>query len=170
MLHQIWYYGPFYGEKTTPYYWQPDFLCNMWFWYRLQYRPKVSAKLCFDFCIGPKPKYIKTGRLKMSQLSILFLSYENLRKCFILFTYIPIDYLVHEITKEYWKNSHFGNMRAGFLLKYQNSLRCKISLICLWNIESLKQKLAFGYLIVPKTGQNIIYINYRLHLVWKITI
>ena len=142
--------GPFMVKKNTPYYWQPDFLCNMWFWYQLQYRPKVSAKLCFDLGIGPKPKYIKTGRLKMSQLSILFLSYENLRKCFILFTYILIDYLVHEITKDFWKNSHFGNMRAGFLLRYQYSLRCKISLICLWNIESLNKNWLLDMLLSQK--------------------
>ena len=29
---------------------------EMWFWYRLRYRPKVSANLGFGFRIGPKPK------------------------------------------------------------------------------------------------------------------
>ena len=76
-------------------------------------------------------RYLKTGRLKRSQISILFLSIKNLRRLFYLFTYILIDYLVHEITEEFWKNSHFENMRTGFLQRCQKSLRCKISLICL---------------------------------------
>ena len=58
--------------------------------------------------------------------------------------------------KNFGKNRHFGNIRAGFLLRYQNSLGCKKGLICLSNIESLKKKLAIGYVIVPKIGQNII--------------
>ena len=40
---QTWFNGPFYDWKNAPYY-----------WYRLQYRPKVSANLGFGF--GPKPK------------------------------------------------------------------------------------------------------------------
>ena len=67
--------------------------------------------------------YVKTGLLKRSQFSFLFLSSENLKKVFYFFTYILIDYLVHEITKEFWKNSHFENMRADFLLRCPNSLR-----------------------------------------------
>ena len=31
--------------------------------------------------------------------------------------------MAHEITKEFWKNSHFENMRADFPLQCQNSLR-----------------------------------------------
>ena len=42
---------------------------------------------------------IKSGWLKRSQFSILFLSVKNLRRCFDFFTYILIDYLV---------KSHFG--------------------------------------------------------------
>ena len=68
-------------------------------------------------------KSLKTGRLKRSQFSFLFLSIENLEKMFYSFTYISIDYLVHGITKEFWKNSHFASMRDGFLLRRQNSLR-----------------------------------------------
>ena len=45
--------------------------------------------------------YLKTGRLKRSQFSFLFLSSKNLEKMFYFFTYILIDYLVHEITKEF---------------------------------------------------------------------
>ena len=66
---------------------------------------------------------LKTGRLKRSQFSFLFLSSEKLKKLFYFFTYILIDNLVHEITKEFWKNSHLASMREGFLLRRQNSLR-----------------------------------------------
>ena len=72
--------------------------------------------------------------------------------------------------KEFWKNCHFENMRAIFLLSCQNSLRWGKSLICHWNIDSWKQKLSFGYDIVPQNGQNFIYIPYRLHFVRIITI
>ena len=33
------------------------------------------------------------------------------------------DYMAHDISKEFWKNIHFENMTAGFLLKCQNLLR-----------------------------------------------
>ena len=34
---------------------------------------------------------------------------------FYFFTCILPDYVAHDITKEFWKNSHFENMRAVFL-------------------------------------------------------
>ena len=34
-----------------------DYPFEMWFRYRLRYRPKVSANLGFSFGIGPKPKH-----------------------------------------------------------------------------------------------------------------
>ena len=33
------------------------------------------------------------------------------------------SYVPHEITKEFWKNSHFEKITAGFLLRCQNRLR-----------------------------------------------
>ena len=42
---------------------------------------------------------------------------------FYYFTYILPDYVAHEITKEFLKNSHFENMTASFLLRCQNILR-----------------------------------------------
>ena len=41
---------------------------------------------------------------------------------FYLFTYILPDYVAHESLKEFWKNIDFENVRAGFLLRWQNSL------------------------------------------------
>ena len=76
----------------------------------------------------------------------------------------------HESPKEFWKNKHFESMRAVFLLRCLNPLRWEISLICHWNIDSWKQKLCFRYVMVPKMNQNIIYIQYRLHLVRTISI
>ena len=40
---------------------------------------------------------------------------EKFRKKIVLFTCILPDYVFHESPKEFWKNSHFENMRAGFL-------------------------------------------------------
>ena len=39
------------------------------------------------------------------------------------FTSILPDYVYYESLKEFWKKSHFENMRAGFLRRRQNSLR-----------------------------------------------
>ena len=50
-------------------------------------------------------------------------SIELLKKQFYFFTYILPDYVSHESLKEFWKNSHFENMRADFLRRCQNSLR-----------------------------------------------
>ena len=41
----------------------------------------------------------------------------------LLFTTILTDYVSHESSKEFWKNTKFENTRAGFLLRCQYSLR-----------------------------------------------
>ena len=41
----------------------------------------------------------------------------------LLFIYILPGYVAHEITKEFWKSSHFENITAGFLLRCHNTLR-----------------------------------------------
>ena len=48
---------------------------------------------------------------------------EKFRKWFYFFTCILPDYVPHESFKEFWKNSHFKNTRASFLLRCQNTLR-----------------------------------------------
>ena len=70
---------------------------------------------------------------------------------FIFFTCFLPDYMAHDIRKEFWKNVHFENMPAVFLL------RCpwELSWICHWNIDSWKQKMLFVHVIVPKNDQNI---------------
>ena len=43
----------------------------------------------------------------------------------IIFIFLPEflpDYMAHDITKQFWKNIHFENMTAGFLLRYENLL------------------------------------------------
>ena len=64
------------------------------------------------------------------------------------FTCILPDYVAHDITKEFWKNSHFENMRVVFLLRCQSWLRWGKRLICHWN--SWRQNLFFGCVMVPK--------------------
>ena len=48
---------------------------------------------------------------------------EKLRKQFCFLTCISPDYVADKSFKEFWKNSHFKNMRADFLRSCQNSLR-----------------------------------------------
>ena len=78
--------------------------------------------------------------------------------------------MAHESPKNFEKISILENVTAGFLLRCQNSLRWEISLICHWNIDSCKQNMSVGYVMVPSIDQNIIYIQYRLHLVRTICI
>ena len=47
---------------------------------------------------------------------------KKLKKIFYIFTCILPNYVPHEITKEFWKNSHFENITAGFILRSQNLL------------------------------------------------
>ena len=77
-------------------------------------------------------------------------------KIFYFFTCILSDYVAHDITKEFWKDSHLENMTAGFLLRCQNWLRYEISLIWHWNINLLKQIWSFVYVKVPNDDQNVI--------------
>ena len=101
-------------------------------------------------------KNLKTGNLKTIQIWIQFFLNKMIRNRVHFFTCILPHYVAHDISKEFWKNSHFENVTAVFLLRCQNSLRWEISLICHWNIDSWKQKLSFVYVMVPKSGQNII--------------
>ena len=60
-----------------------------------------------------------------------------------------------EITKEFWKNRHFENMRAGFLLRWQNLLRCKISLFVLEILSHWIKSWLFDILL----SQNLVKIS-----------
>ena len=52
----------------------------------------------------------------------------------------------HEITKEFKKNSHFENMTAGFLLRFQNSLRQNTSKMM--HFQAWKNKGFIQYFVV----------------------
>jgi len=45
---------------------------------------------------------------------------KNIKKQFYFLTCILSDYVFHESLKEFWQNSHFENMRAGFLKGVKN--------------------------------------------------
>ena len=69
------------------------------------------------------PTLILSLMHKKSDKSLFTISIgETFRNYSIIFTCILPDYVAREIAKEFWKNSHFENMRAGFLLRCQNSL------------------------------------------------
>ena len=52
---------------------------------------------------------------RMSQKCYQFFINEKLKKISHFFNSILPNYVPHEITKEFGKNSHFENMPAGFL-------------------------------------------------------
>ena len=99
---------------------------------------------------------IKTGDLKTLQIWIQIFFDKKIWNFVYFFTCILPNHMAHNILKDFLKKSLFANMTAGFLLTCQKSLRREISLICHWNIDSLKQKLSFVYGMVPKYDQNII--------------
>ena len=94
--------------------------------------------------------YVDSDLKRIRQKFYQFFINEKFKKILNFFTCILPNYVPHEITKEFWKNSHFENVRADFLLRCQNSLRWEICLICHWNIDSWKQKLSFVYVMVSK--------------------
>ena len=104
--------------------------------------------------------YSKWIRQKIHQ----FFINKKLKKIFHLFTCILPNYVPHKITKCFWKNSQFEYMMAGFLLSCHNSLRWEICLICHWNIDSWKQKLSFGYVMVQKSNQKILSDSFRIRV------
>ena len=67
-------------------------------------------------------KYINSDRKWIGQKYTKDFSNKMFRKKFGFLTCILPDYLSHESPKEFWKNSHFENMRADFLGRCLNSL------------------------------------------------
>ena len=63
----------------------------------------------------------------------------KVEKSYSFFTCILLNYVPHEIIKEFWKNSHFENMSAGFLLRCQNTLRWNTSLEILSNFVAFSE-------------------------------
>ena len=57
--------------------------------------------------------------MNQTKVSHKTLNNETFKKAFYFFTSILPDYVSHESLKEFWKKSHFENMRAGFLKKCQ---------------------------------------------------
>ena len=72
---------------------------------------------------------------------------EKFRKLFYFFTCILPNYLTHESQKDFWKNSHFENTRAGFLLWCQNSLWQNTSKMM--HFQAWKNKDFMQYYVVP---------------------
>ena len=60
---------------------------------------------------------------------------EKFRKQFYLFTCILPDYTGHESLKEFWKNSHFENMRAGFLKGVKTHFGKLVLKLCIFRHE-----------------------------------
>ena len=62
------------------------------------------------------------------------------------FIFLP-EYVFHESPKEFWKDSHFENMRAGFLRRCQNLLQQnspKIMHFQTGNVDIRKQEKKLG--------------------------
>ena len=80
---------------------------------------------------------------------------EKFKKIFHLFTCILPNYVPHEITKEFWKISHFWNMTASFLWGVKTHFGEKYAWFAI-EILLMEANLSFGYVMVPKNNQKII--------------
>ena len=58
---------------------------------------------------------IKSDSKRKAQNYIQNFVSKKFRKQFYFLTYILPDFVFHESLKEFWQNSYFENMRAGFL-------------------------------------------------------
>ena len=97
-LHFYWWYKPY---MYLPYVWVAEEAYILLQTYRLMHEKRDKSK--FNIFI-----------------------IEKFKKILHSFTCILPDYMSHETTKQFWKISHFENMTAVFLLRYQNSLlKCK---------------------------------------------
>ena len=130
----------------------------------------------FFMCHGPKklPKYhLKTILTRSSQRNkyygaiLVKINFCHAWKCMIsgvfhrtgfwhLWRKPAIIFSKWMFFQKFWKNIHFENMTAGFLPSCQNCLRWEISFLCHSNIDSWKQKMSLGHVMVPKNYQNII--------------
>ena len=58
---------------------------------------------------------LKSDSKRKAQNYIQNIVSKKFREQFYFLTYILPDNVFHESIKEFWQNSHFENMRAGFL-------------------------------------------------------
>ena len=72
--------------------------------------PKISSESMFP--AFTRKEGIKIHWLKWKHYRPVHKKYDSIK---IIFTCILPHYAAHDITKEFWKNSHFENMTAGFL-------------------------------------------------------
>ena len=61
---------------------------------------------------------------KITSVSWFFIN-QKFRKLILFFTCILPDYVSHESSKEFWKNSHFEKMRAGGVKTYFGKLKVR---------------------------------------------
>ena len=131
------------------------FKLNCSFKYITNQRKKVFLNSSLEDYLFSWSSMIVHLRNKINQTKVFFIN-KKLKKSFYFLTCILPNHTPHEITKEFWKNRQFKNITAGFLLRCQHSLQWEICLICHWNIDSWKQKLSFGYVMVTKSNKKII--------------
>ena len=141
----------YFKEKCKSFCW--IFPVKTWLYLILPVKIQNSTQLSGLFL--SKSKY-RPVRKKYDSFKLKIFINKKFWKPFYFFTCIWPDYVAHDITKEFWKNSNFENMTAGFLLRCQNWLRYEISLIWHWNINLLKQNWSFVYVKVPNDDQNVI--------------
>ena len=100
----------------------------------------------FHFCFGNLGSYYRLMHEKRDKgISRIFFS-KKFRKWFNYFTCILPNYLTNKSQKEFWKNNHFENTRAGFLLRCQNPLRQNTSKIM--HFQIWKNKNFIPYFVV----------------------
>ena len=118
-----------------------DYFVHLWLFYTFnEFEKNIPIKLCKveniwedsldsipspTFTFSENSNYWRESLLEVidsyskwiRQKCYQFFIKEKLKKTFYFLTCILPNYVPHEITKEFWKSSHFENMTAGFILR-----------------------------------------------------
>ena len=109
---------------------------------------------CFSV-MAQKLSFIDPWAKNMTQVNWKFLLMKGSKKYLFFhlhFTWLCGSWHYKRILKKY----PFWKYESCFPLSCQNWLRWGKNSICHWNIDSRKQNLSFGCVMVPKNNQNII--------------
>ena len=78
---------------------------------------------CYIFQLEQFSMLYSVMHKKTDKSTFKFFIYKKFKKQLYFFTCILPGYVFNECSKDIWKKSNFKTMRAGFLRRYQNSLR-----------------------------------------------
>ena len=95
-----------------------DVMYELFVWSRWTLRVATRGQFFLDDTV-----YVDSDSKRIRQKFFKLFINEKVKKILYFLICILPNYVPHEITKVFWKNSHFEKMTAGFILRYKNWLR-----------------------------------------------